>query len=245
VSAGTSETLFFEQAIDPSLLVNGTNVLAVEIHQRAASSSDLSFDLELVGTEPPPPPPQTVSFQNGVSSYAGNTDTQLVQAGAGSNFGSGAGMSVDGTPASTALLRWDVSAIPDGSTIQAATITFTVSNLSVSTYEIYELRRSWIENQATWNVAATGSSWQVAGAQGTSDRGSTVLGTISASSTGARTISLNAAGLAVLQAWIDNPAGNFGFAIQDYGAADGLDFFSSETATISQRPKLTVTYAPV
>ncbi len=33
--------------VDPSLLVPGTNVLAVEVHQANATSSDLSFDLEL------------------------------------------------------------------------------------------------------------------------------------------------------------------------------------------------------
>jgi hypothetical protein len=33
----------------PTLLVTGTNVIAVEVHQQSASSSDLSFDFELVG----------------------------------------------------------------------------------------------------------------------------------------------------------------------------------------------------
>src|SRR6185503_11905090 len=33
-----------------SKLVDGTNVIAVEIHQQALNSSDISFDLELVGT---------------------------------------------------------------------------------------------------------------------------------------------------------------------------------------------------
>jgi hypothetical protein len=36
-------------ALVPSLLVAGTNTIAVEIHQQAAASSDLSFDLQLVG----------------------------------------------------------------------------------------------------------------------------------------------------------------------------------------------------
>ena len=40
-------TTFVQTAIDPSLLVEGTNVLAVEIHQTNATSSDISFDLEL------------------------------------------------------------------------------------------------------------------------------------------------------------------------------------------------------
>jgi hypothetical protein len=45
--------------LNPGLLVNGTNLLAVEVHQANAGSSDLSFDLELLGdyaavTNPPP-----------------------------------------------------------------------------------------------------------------------------------------------------------------------------------------------
>ncbi len=46
-------------SISPSLLVAGTNVIAVEVHQQSLGSSDLSFDLELtgqrqaVGNQPP------------------------------------------------------------------------------------------------------------------------------------------------------------------------------------------------
>ncbi len=43
------ETRFFTNTINPSLLRNGSNVLAVEVHQNAANSSDLSFDLALSG----------------------------------------------------------------------------------------------------------------------------------------------------------------------------------------------------
>ena len=43
------ETNYFHHLIDPGLLVPGTNWIAVEIHQAATDSSDLGFDLELVG----------------------------------------------------------------------------------------------------------------------------------------------------------------------------------------------------
>ncbi|CAN5455698.1 hypothetical protein BH23VER1_BH23VER1_00240 [soil metagenome] len=51
VVGSTDEQTFFEQSIDPGLLVEGTNTLAVEIHQISANSSDISFDLSLVGTQ--------------------------------------------------------------------------------------------------------------------------------------------------------------------------------------------------
>jgi hypothetical protein len=46
---GSAESAFHKAPVDPSLIVEGTNVLAVEIHQVSPDSSDISFDLELVG----------------------------------------------------------------------------------------------------------------------------------------------------------------------------------------------------
>ncbi len=48
-AAGGSESTFFETSVDPALLVSGDNVMAVEVHQRSGGSSDLSFNLDLVG----------------------------------------------------------------------------------------------------------------------------------------------------------------------------------------------------
>jgi len=47
--AQAEETRFLESFIQPKLLRMGNNTLAVEIHQAAPTSSDLSFDLELLG----------------------------------------------------------------------------------------------------------------------------------------------------------------------------------------------------
>lgn len=44
---GTDETTPVTLNVPTSVLVNGRNVIAVEVHQAAASSSDMSFDLEL------------------------------------------------------------------------------------------------------------------------------------------------------------------------------------------------------
>lgn len=44
---GSAEGEWFSGTIDPALLVNGTNVLAVEVHQSSASSTDVGFDLSL------------------------------------------------------------------------------------------------------------------------------------------------------------------------------------------------------
>ncbi len=48
---GADESAWLQAPLDPSQLVKGTNVVAVEIHQQTPSSSDISFDLELRATE--------------------------------------------------------------------------------------------------------------------------------------------------------------------------------------------------
>ncbi|MCI0636216.1 MAG: fibronectin type III domain-containing protein, partial [Actinobacteria bacterium] len=47
--SGDDEDEFHEFAVSPALLRAGSNVLAVEIHQSSQFSSDIGFDLELIG----------------------------------------------------------------------------------------------------------------------------------------------------------------------------------------------------
>ena len=49
--AGADETTPLEVNLPVTGLLAGTNVLAVEIHQRSADSSDISFDFELAGAQ--------------------------------------------------------------------------------------------------------------------------------------------------------------------------------------------------
>ena len=162
------------------------------------------------------------------------------------NFGTLSTVVMDGNPDDAALLRWNLSGIPAGSTLYSAALSVNVTGTSADTYEIYELKRSWSEVQATWSKAATGSNYQTAGAQGANDRGTTVLGTISASATGVRSVVLNAAGVAVVQGWVNNPATNFGFIIQDYANAtkDDLVLSSREASVAANRPRLILSYDP-
>lgn len=63
---GSDETTFFETDLEPGLLVNGTNVLAVEIHQGSRTSTDIVFDLRLqaVTSVDLPPPNLSLSFSS-------------------------------------------------------------------------------------------------------------------------------------------------------------------------------------
>jgi hypothetical protein len=190
------------------------------------------------------PDPVTVSFQDGVNGYDGTRDTKLRSNDPSVNFGSDIVLELDGTPPKSTLLYWDLATIPIGSTIQSVEITANVTNISGADYEIYDLKRTWVESEATWEVYASGQNWEVPGADGTGDRGSTTFGSIDGSTLGPSTVSLNAAGIDIVQSWIDDPSSNFGFVILNFSAGNNLYFSSRETTTIGERPKITVTYLP-
>jgi CotH protein/chitobiase/beta-hexosaminidase-like protein/lamin tail-like protein/K319-like protein/Fn3 domain-containing protein len=58
---GADEYSFFSASVPPALLREGTNVLAVEVHQTVPDSSDISFDLELGGHRLPVNQPPVAS----------------------------------------------------------------------------------------------------------------------------------------------------------------------------------------
>lgn len=140
------------------------------------------------------------------------------------------------------ILHWDINAIPAGSIVEGATITLNVFDKSNDTYQVYEMKQNWVENQATWNSYSSDKTWQTPGALGSNDRGNTVLGTFAPSSTGMYNIILNSDGVALVQSWVDIPEGNHGFIIANDSATDGVDFDSREVSTATTRPKLTIRY---
>ena len=62
---GANETTFFQTTINPTNIVRGTNIVAVEIHQQRADSSDISFDLDLWGELNVDPPVLSARYEDG------------------------------------------------------------------------------------------------------------------------------------------------------------------------------------
>jgi acid phosphatase type 7 len=184
----------------------------------------------------------TVSFQNGTNGYSGMVDASLRSDGATSNYGSTTTLLADGSPDYAAVMKWNLTSIPTNKIVTQVRMTFYVTDTSSDSYELYALKRAFEESQTTWQRASTAVAWQTAGANGSNDRETTALGAIAGSSSGTRTITLNAAGVAKVQSWVSNPAGNFGFVLLDYAMSNGLDVTSSEGSTTSRRPVLSVTY---
>ena len=185
----------------------------------------------------------TITLQEGANGYAGTNDTQLDSTTPGTNFDTTDRLEMDGSPDVSSLIRWDMSSIPSGSNIQSVELTLYIRNGSPVLYDIYEMLRPWDESEANWTQYAAGQNWQIAGANGSEDRGTVPLGGITGS-TGFKTFSLNSAGIGVVQSWVDNPSSNHGFVFLDYDeGSNGLAFFSSDRSTVEHRPQLTVTYS--
>jgi len=64
VTGGANETNYYQTNISSALLVKGTNLLAVELHQSSANSPDAAFDLELQGVAPPYNGPITLAIEH-------------------------------------------------------------------------------------------------------------------------------------------------------------------------------------
>jgi hypothetical protein len=171
-------------------------------------------------------------------------DTKLVENAPTTNYGVASPARATGDdPAGSgkdvySLLRWDLSSIPAGSEVSSVSINLNVTNASNQSYQLYEINRSWVEREATWLLYATGSSWEVAGAKGTLDRGAQV-GSITPRTTGKQSSLISAS---VVQRWIDEPASNNGIIIANTTNADAFDFSSREAATVGNRPQLQLTY---
>jgi len=187
----------------------------------------------------PAPATTSVSFQDSMS-YSGTTDTWLYSSSPTSPRGTKTVLEVDGVPGKTALLRWDTSSIPSGTTVREAFIELDITNKTTQVgYYAYPMLRSWLELVATWNQYAVGFSWQVAGAQGFFDRDVIPSGKLTARAVGPHIFSLDPA---TVQLWIDDPTQNRGIALANPINGDGVDFHSRETTVVEDRPKLTIVY---
>lgn len=89
---GNVESDYFEVLLDPTLLVEGSNVIAVALHQQTGGSSDLGFDLELVGQVAPGDAP-TVDLPGTALVRARSLDSE------GEWSGLNEGLFIVGTPA--------------------------------------------------------------------------------------------------------------------------------------------------
>src|SRR5215212_3050138 len=83
-----------------------------------------------------------------ITSVTSSADTKISENSPTTTHGSATSLSVDVDRAGSstdeyALIRWDLSSIPDGSKVDSASITLNVTNGSPDTYQIYALKQAW------------------------------------------------------------------------------------------------------
>lgn len=177
---------------------------------------------------------------------------------ADSNFGTNSQLQVGESNADTnaiqrSLLKFDLSSIPNGSTITSAVLTLTYEQAASfrasnnRTMSVYRMIRSWSETESTWSVYSSGNNWGTAGASNTtSDREATDIGTVALATSDAdeseKSITLTAS---KVQEWVNGTLTNNGILLQVATELNDLYIFhSSDSATASKRPKLTIVYTP-
>ena len=130
--AGAEETTYFQKAVDSSLMRDGTNVLAVEVHQASRDSPDVSFDLSFAGTRTLLAP-----------AILGQPASQKIQAGGTAVF------SVDAGGTSPLSYQWRLNDAP----IQDATAPMlVVTNANAADVGAYQVL---ITNAVGWVMSAS------------------------------------------------------------------------------------------
>ncbi len=160
-----------------------------------------------------------------------------------------------------ALFQFDLSLIPAGSTITSATLTLHSDQAQgAATYTLHRLLATWGEGTSDAGApggagtdATTGDATWLHRFHATStwtNAGGDFVASASASKivAGAGTYSWSGTGLAQdVQTWLDGGATNAGWALlgNEATAGSAVRFGSSEHATASMRPELTIEYTPV
>jgi LPXTG-site transpeptidase (sortase) family protein len=194
-----------------------------------------------------------VSFQDGASpalTYAGTTDTYISGGNQSNTYGFVPELLVSGgvTPTvNNTLIAWDISAIPQLSTVQAVTITLYITETSTYSYSIYQMNKTWSESQANWTQAAQGVPWTTPGAGDATDRSLTALASFVPTSTVTTTVPTGIDipfNVALVQSWVNTPSNNRGILIANRNNLDEAKFVSSDFRLAQYRPKLTIKYLP-
>ena len=223
-------------SVDPALLRDGSNLLAVEIHQRSSgATSDFAFDLELRGTSCDP-------CRIGTLELPPVADTYIQEEDPTDDSGNSSGMWVKGETDDrrSALLAWDLTQVPAGVTVVAAEILFDVQNDTTAYYPLYQLSRAWSEDDATWEEAESGVDWQVDGALGNLDRGAVKLGVAHRVGLGPYALSFNTAGRSLVADWISGATSNHGLVL---GPETSKDSFKVSSKEGSSAPLLRIVYS--
>ena len=177
--------------------------------------------------------PVNVLFRRGFNGYDGMEDTYVSSGRESDNYGNDPSVLADGDDGLrdelVGLLKWDVSAVPKGSVVTNVSLKLTVHNYTDNIYNFWTMLAFWNEDSATWFNTRPKIN-----------RGARVA-EFSPTTKGSYTITLNKAGVSMVQGWV-NGAPNNGILFDSSGTDNGVDIYSSEYKEHLSRPQLMITY---
>lgn len=228
---GTAATLAADLAV-------GTHTLVLTVTDNAGATDT---DTVVITVTPYQPPTITKQFRQGIGTAGTTDDAQLTADQPNNNSGAATFVKVDGlSPHSHAVIKYpDVfgtgaDQVPLGAQIVSATLTVNCYNAG-NTLTAYRLLEDWTETHATWNRRTNGVNWGNPGADGTISRDTAGINW-DCLTIGVKTFDLTA----IVQQWSAGVP-NFGVVVRETGN-DGVEWYSSEHTTLTNRPLLTVTY---
>lgn len=187
------------------------------------------------------------TFQHGVNSYTGGSNTYIDKGNPTSNFGSATTFIVADRDADATcrlgLLAFDLTSLA-GKKVVGADL-YVYINTSGEDFALHRMLIAWSEATSTWNNLNGGS--------GLPRDGLVAAATASASHGAPNNAQLNHGYNSVVnqfvriklpisdvQAMIDSPSTNYGWMWHNYTSQDGLQFRSNDHATTAHRPQLIV-----
>jgi hypothetical protein len=179
------------------------------------------------GTTTPPTDPNPPTNPNPPTGTTTLLAVRDVQVGSKGSYLNGATVTSDnslGSQQVRALIGWDLSGLPSGTTVTAARIEINVTDASTGTHNLYNALSAWTEASAVYS-----NSTFTSGAK---------LGSIVPNANGVVAIQLNAAGLAIVRGWINGSTLNHGFVL-DPDTDNGVSFTSREGGNAA---KLVITH---
>jgi hypothetical protein len=186
----------------------------------------------------------TVTLQQGASGYTGAEDTYIYRYEPDTIRCGENALRVGYKQHYAALLGFDLSSIPANSVVAEATLEVYAKGWGGSdmTVDAYRILRDVSMCQATWNQAASGNAWGVAGCNDTvTDRAAAPESSVSTSGIN-KWYSFDVTVL--VQQWVNGSVANNGVLLRGASAVSTGEFYwiSAEDALVNQRPKLVITY---
>lgn len=228
VPTATSSQATVTQTISGSLLNEGTNVLAVAVHEHDDDAT-LLFDLELSATICDPCV-ASVSIPLDRGTY--------LREGSGAGHGDESLIEMDGSSEKNGLFAWDVSVLPTDAEVLHAEIELVVDNKSSDPFRLYPAATEWNEADADWYHATETpavTSWAAAGANDDEDdyEGAEPLAVMrfnSGTTPFTGYVVLNVSGRELVQSWVRGERANDGILVPGEFGSDGLDVLSDDSA---------------